>query len=334
MRKTDIEFWALNVIERVENGQPVEDDRVELKSNWVDPGKAARRIAGHANAARGEPILWLIGVDEINNIKGVDYHEYTEWFGKVNSNFDEIAPEAVSINIPYKGVTILAILFDTDRAPYLVKNPSGGSIQFEVPWRDNTSIKTANRSELLRILVPTQRLPIINILSGILRARQFKDEQKWNWDLEFQLYVESMLNFPVVLPFHQCFATLNMNEYLEDVTFKDLKLLPPSLSSGLGSRYRAIGISDSPPPQRPQYDSLTIDGTSAELMIQGPGKFRLIANCETNPLEGDIVGTIATVKANLRPIDVDRFINLNVDLKWMENDLNNTDMKGIWAVGS
>lgn len=49
MRKTDIEFWALSIIERVEKGQPVEDSRVELKGDWIDPKKAARRIAGHAN---------------------------------------------------------------------------------------------------------------------------------------------------------------------------------------------------------------------------------------------------------------------------------------------
>lgn len=71
MRARDIEFWALSVIERVELKQPHEDFLIELKRKWVPLSKAARRIAGHANAARGEPILWLIGVDEKQSeIKG------------------------------------------------------------------------------------------------------------------------------------------------------------------------------------------------------------------------------------------------------------------------
>ena len=41
-----------------------EDARVELKADWIDESKMARRLAGHANAANGEHVLWLFGVDE------------------------------------------------------------------------------------------------------------------------------------------------------------------------------------------------------------------------------------------------------------------------------
>lgn len=332
MRKTDIEFWALNVIECVENGQLVEDDRVELKSTLIDPAKAARRIAGHANAARGEPILWLFGVDETDGVKGVSYNDYAEWFGKVQSNFNEISPDAVSINIPYKGITILAILFDTDRAPYLVKNPSGGTVQFEVPWRDNTTIKTANRSELLKILVPAQKLPMINVLSGNLSVYQHQNEKTWDWFLELHLYVESMLNYPAVIPFHQSVVTFCLEDVFDDVEFKEIKLLPPPLPSGLTFYSRPLGSSDSQPPRRPQYDSITIDGTSTELMIQGPGRFKLTATSFTDPVEGNIVDTKAIIKANLKPIDNDRIIHLKADLTWIDKDPKVTDLKGVWDV--
>jgi hypothetical protein len=67
MQSHQIEAWALNAIDRVRSGQPNDDARVELEAGWPDdPKKAARRIAGHANAARGTPILWMIGVDEVN----------------------------------------------------------------------------------------------------------------------------------------------------------------------------------------------------------------------------------------------------------------------------
>jgi len=55
MRPCDIEAWAVPILERVEKKQPVEDTRVELKAiRPTDIKKTARKIAGHANAARGD----------------------------------------------------------------------------------------------------------------------------------------------------------------------------------------------------------------------------------------------------------------------------------------
>lgn len=65
VRRIQIESWASTVIAAVEAGQNSEDSRVELKAELPkDPRKAARLIAGHANAALDESLLWLIGVDE------------------------------------------------------------------------------------------------------------------------------------------------------------------------------------------------------------------------------------------------------------------------------
>jgi hypothetical protein len=65
MRPIEIEAWVLRVVDQVKKGQPNEDRRVELKAEWIEPPeKAARQIAGHANAARGSNILWIIGLDE------------------------------------------------------------------------------------------------------------------------------------------------------------------------------------------------------------------------------------------------------------------------------
>jgi hypothetical protein len=36
MRTHQIEEWALRAVERAEKHQPNEDDRVELKANWID----------------------------------------------------------------------------------------------------------------------------------------------------------------------------------------------------------------------------------------------------------------------------------------------------------
>jgi len=64
MKSIELESWAFRVLEQAEKRMPAEDSTVEVKSEWPDPTKTARRLAGHANASRGEPILWLIGVDE------------------------------------------------------------------------------------------------------------------------------------------------------------------------------------------------------------------------------------------------------------------------------
>lgn len=41
MKPVQIENWALEIISRVENCQPNEDSRVELKAGWIPPDKAA-----------------------------------------------------------------------------------------------------------------------------------------------------------------------------------------------------------------------------------------------------------------------------------------------------
>jgi hypothetical protein len=84
MKKQEIEFKVLDIIERLEKGQPIEDDMIELKAEWPrDHFRAARRIAAHANAARGEPIMWLIGIDEKKGVVGADFEELSIWFAKV-----------------------------------------------------------------------------------------------------------------------------------------------------------------------------------------------------------------------------------------------------------
>lgn len=312
MKKNEIEYWALSIIERVNKRQPVEDDRVELKSTWIEPAHAARRIAGHANAARGEDILWLIGVDEKDGVKGVDYKDYAKWFSTVASQFDEnLAPEGIFVNVPYEGSTVLAILFETDRAPYVVKNPSGGSIQFEVPWRSNTSTKTANRGQLLQILLPPQNIPKIELLSGQL-TRQGAEE--WHWNLRMELYVSSNIKAPLVIPFHQCEAFLEFGQSFLLVPLKNIKLAPPPLQTGGG--YRMVNNSALSPAQRPEHDSITIDGTSSEIMIKGAGKFLFSGSGETPPIEDSILEDLIKFKAKLQPIDTDRFIHLDFPLNW------------------
>lgn len=202
MKSHEIEGWARRVIESAKSGQPNEDFRVELKSAWIPPEKAARRIAAHANAARGEDILWIMGVDSSGNVKGADDLELANWYEQVKAEFDDrVTPQLTNLNIRIGEATIVALLFDTSGAPYVVKAKS--SAQFEVPWRENNSTRSAGRAELLKILSPIQRLPECEVRSGLLAVTP-KAESELSYSLVMELYVILKNDNQVVIPFHKC----------------------------------------------------------------------------------------------------------------------------------
>lgn len=170
MRTYEIEDWALRAIKRVEEGQPNEDARVELKAQWIDAQKAARRIAGHANEMRGEPILWVIGVDENNGVTGASQNDLATWWSQVKSEFIGPVPNLRDVLVHWNDDTAVALFFETEQVPYVIKNPvfgkkDGGAVEREVPWRDGTAIRSATHSDLILLLSPLQR-PILDIEVG------------------------------------------------------------------------------------------------------------------------------------------------------------------------
>jgi len=157
----EVEVWAREIVEAVLANQRIEDSRVELKSLWPEPDKAAHHLAAHANAARGTPVLWLIGVDEkAQRLTGANPVELANWSKSVERFFDGDSPRmALDANVRIERNTVVALYFETHQgAPFAVKNLQGGYPQFIVPWREATSLRAANRAELLRILVPIRRL--------------------------------------------------------------------------------------------------------------------------------------------------------------------------------
>lgn len=162
MTINEIESWARIVIERVLNGRPSEDALVEIKSDWPpDSRDCARRIAGMANAAQGQPALLLIGVDEKGSkLVGASQVEFASWWNQVASNFDSSAPHIREHAFSPDNVhTVYAIQIDTEAAPFVVKTGLGGQISHEVPWRAATGIRTARRGDLLKLLMPRRELP-------------------------------------------------------------------------------------------------------------------------------------------------------------------------------
>ena len=71
------------------------------KERRATPALAARKIAGHANAARGEPILWIIGLDEDDHqVTGASDVELADWWAQATA---ALSPDVVSARPPEVG---------------------------------------------------------------------------------------------------------------------------------------------------------------------------------------------------------------------------------------
>ena len=313
MRAHEIENWVLKIIEQVESGQPNEDFRVELKAHWPDAQKAARQIAGHANAAHGEPILWLIGVDEEKGVVGVNNEELANWYAQVRAEFDGLAPKLLrDLNVPVAGITVVALLFDTDRAPYLVKNPAygqpnGGPVQLEVPWREGRSTRSASRSDLLRILSPIQKNPSFELLNAWLKVYPeradyhpdgpiYRDDPKnLTWKLQMEFYVTPRTDARVVIPFHRCRASFEIPGHTPRTQFESIVMEP--LSSLV---HRGGNVTE-------RIDSVTIENTRYEVLFNGPGKIVLRGEVEIPKSRIDCKK--AEVRVSLLPVDSEHAIS-------------------------
>ncbi|MBI2845610.1 MAG: ATP-binding protein [Chloroflexi bacterium] len=309
MRPHQIENWVLSVIDRLEAGHPIEDSRVELKSKWTPPEKAARQIAGHANAVRGELILWIIGIDEDKGLVGAQFEELSEWIAQVNAQFDQLHPPMMSYNVPVKDKTVVALVFETDRAPFVVKNPAhgkpeGGPVELEVPWREGTAVRSARREELLRILSPLQSLPKLEVLGATLMAWRAippitSSPFEFTWALDLDLYIEGTKN-DVIIPFHRCKASFEV---------------PGS-----------IGVTESGRVSLDSRSPVTIETTYHEALISGPGMLVLRA---AGP-RSDLATTYdheAQVRAHLLPVDAERSVEIQATLPYEGPG----DRPGWWA---
>jgi len=272
MKSIAIESWAIGVLDRLSNSDPIEDRRVELKASWPDPVRAARRLAGHANAAHGDSILWLIGADENSGAIGASNNELADWFAQVSKQFDGLVPGLDDLCVPYNGQTVVALCFSTDRAPFVVRNPAfgqakSGPVQLEVPWREGTAVRSATRQDLVRLLTPLEELPLIEILDGSIRGvgGQYEKEpfkgydtsvrKNFVWQLRLDLYFVPKNAPEIVIPFHSCSATLSMRPLVVGLPMEQLRF----------NTWKRDPTTNVPA-------SVNSVATQSELVLKGPGK--------------------------------------------------------------
>ncbi len=212
----------LGAIDALRSGRVPEDDRIEFKRDWPGPDKA-RQLAGAANQANGDHLIYVIGIDERTGIAyaptGTDP---ATWWNQVESAFDEVAPDLVRhLNIQVSdGEHVTALLFRTDRSPYVVKVSKGGATEREVPIRSGTRTRSAHRHELVRLLYPAVALPQIYAVSGSLTLGPPEyyggDSSKViHLALSTLLYFEQSYGEPAFLPKHQAYAEASNGEIIE-----------------------------------------------------------------------------------------------------------------------
>jgi hypothetical protein len=288
MKSLEIESWAIRILERVENHLPVEDSRVELKSAWPDPIKTARRLAGHANAARGELILWLIGADEKRGvIAGANYNDLASWFPQVKGCFESEIPALQDLNITYKGKTVAALCFDTTRFPYVVKNSKGGEIQFEVPWRDGTAVRTATRSDLVLMLTPFAWLPKLEVIAAEISGQVVRKPLPMPITFKVTVYLVP-LDIPITIPFHKCSAKLRSGTNIVAENWRIEMDTPLARQEKHNRKWASIGQrGDTRFPAHTSVDVQTgpknIEATEDEILIRGAGKIEVVGVSETVP---------------------------------------------------
>ncbi len=327
MKKQDIEFKVLNVIERVEKAQPIEDDEVELKAEWpVDHFKAARRIAAHANSARGDIIMWIIGIDEKKGVVGANAEELSNWYAKVRSRFDQmLAPNLVSLAVPYDGKTVMALVFETDRSPYVIKIPHShiGPVTHEVPWREANSTRSARRSDLLKLLYPINKRPSLEIIDGKIELQKaistINQQSKYQWNISMKVYFVTNSSDTVVFPFHRCKVVFRPQGQPDEKKFENLRIEPPTFYSRREFMEK--------------NKSLTVNSTENEVLIDTAGMAYITAEYFSNEKPGPPLFKEIEAKVYLKTHQSDDPILLEATFELISQSKKQSDrIMGEWQV--
>lgn len=327
MKSIELEAWTLRVLESLRSGKPVEDVLVEIKSEWPDPKKAARRIAGHANAARGSPILWIVGADEKRGVKGAKTNELSSWYPQVEAEFDGVAPALDNhLNIPYAGSVVAALCFATDRAPYVVNNPafnseSGGPVSLEVPWREGTRTRTANRSNLIQMLAPMQLRPSLELLRGNLHVKTEEDKGAAARFLYayIEFYIAPRVENTTVFPFHRISVSVFNPQTASRLTLGSIHFADGSKRNSY--RLPLVGSISRQQSTTVYARNEPLEITGSELILRGPRKIVLNAH---GPLGDEPIDKISNLRFEMTLItaqgDMDCALLATFELRAAQDD--------------
>ena len=244
---SEIEEWAWQVIEATEQGLHFEDSAVELKSIWpASTFEAARQLAAQANARHGEPLLWLIGVKQGVGVVGVEPRDLATWWPQVQSHFDKLSPRLIADRIlnHKNGKQAVALMFGPGDPPYVIRYSQGdipekNAIRKEVPWREGTTVRSADRDDLLRVLEPSVTVPEIRVIQGLINglgADKKPAEERLAWWVQARIFVTPKSSGPVVFTASQA-AVAKVHLQERDIILR----LWPDMQNGEGGLVQSAG---------------------------------------------------------------------------------------------
>jgi hypothetical protein len=234
MSKDEFIERARIAVRCVLGGGPAEDSFVEFKTAFPDVAtpestvKAARQLAAQANAATPDPFVWVIGVEEKTvKVQGAGKKELSNWYSRVAKSFDGPPPTlSLSAILHDFDKPIVAVLFETDDAPYVVNLYN--SRDRVVPWREATGQRCASRSELLKLLQHRAVLPDSRIIEDSkktsLVAHAKQNTKAWSMRLHLTLYLENRASKRTILPAHDCSGWFEAPGLIERTAFTDFGL--------------------------------------------------------------------------------------------------------------
>jgi hypothetical protein len=247
MNKQQAEFLVVSAFERVLRGEKVEDSLIECKSSWPDPSKA-RQLAGHANQARGEEIIWIIGIDEkASRLTSPDSPDLAARWSQIGSRFDDnVIPDMFDLRVQVNESSALtALVFSTDRAPYVVKvGDAGGAVERDIPIRDGTRTRSAYRHEVVRLMHPSAVPPPAILVSAKLSGRVgMPNRPGVEFYLETGIYIDQRIDETVMLPLHLMKICISIPGGDEKISLEpSFVASPQGHNSGLGITRRQDGI--------------------------------------------------------------------------------------------
>lgn len=232
--------------------------------------------------------MWIVGLDETHGVCDPGPTDLADWWVQVQSHFDGLAPGLTDLLVRTDDGALHVLLFDSSPSPFVIKNPvhgreGGGPVEREVPWREGTRVRSATREDLVRLLVPLQTLPDVEVLSASVQAHRerpanpgdcqelagIRAGEHVSWRVDLQLYVTPAADTPVVLPTHRtkiAFRPPSETEFIETTRIEY------SLPGWYGARgFRA--------------DSVSIETTSSEAIIRLPGRLYVSSCHEELPHE-------------------------------------------------
>jgi hypothetical protein len=125
MPAPELERWALDIIERASKGEPVENARVELKSTWPEPSRAARSVAALANSAPVDGALLLVGVEDTGKVDGIDADQFAPWWSRVKALFGGPVPTVTGQAVSVGDKVVYALLIDGEGGPFVMRDRAG-----------------------------------------------------------------------------------------------------------------------------------------------------------------------------------------------------------------